>query len=148
LRRQLRAITFQPDGRSERTAEGCAEKNMTDVFREIEQGYEAKFKLDEELRFKVRSRRNKLFGLWAADRLGFVDGDALAYARGLVRLELEQPGHVDVADKVRRDLRARDSDVGERELLTALAEAEATAVREVTDAYPMPLGNDHVQVGG
>lgn len=30
---------------------------MTDKFREIEQSYEAKFKLDEELRFKVRSRR-------------------------------------------------------------------------------------------
>ena len=121
---------------------------MTDLFHEIEQGYEAKFKLDEELRFKIRSRRNKLFGLWAAAHLGFVDGEATAYARGLVRLELEKPGHVDVTDKVIRDLAARDAGVGEREVRAAFADAEQTATREIADAYPMPLGNDHVQVGG
>lgn len=121
---------------------------MTDLFREIEQGYEAKFKLDEELRFKVRSRRNKLFGLWAADQLGFVDGDAVAYARSLVRLELEQPGHIDVAEKVARDLRAQGVTLDDAQIRTALANAEEAAIREIADTYPMPLGNDHVQVGG
>jgi hypothetical protein len=121
---------------------------MTDLFREIEQGYEAKFKLDEELRFKVRSRRNKLFGLWAAEQLGFVDGEATAYARGLVRLELEQPGHTDVAEKVIRDFDARGLPLGEGQVRTALANAEATATRQIAEDYPMPLGNDHVQVGG
>lgn len=121
---------------------------MTDTFREIEQGYEAKFKLDEEQRFKVRSRRNKLFGLWAADRLGLVDGEALAYARGLVRLELEKPGHIDVADRVMQDMVENGADFGEHEVRAALADAEAAAVEQITDAYPTPLGNDHVQVGG
>lgn len=121
---------------------------MSDLFHELEQGYEAKFKLDEEVRFKIRSRRNKLFGLWAAERLGFVDGEAVTYARGLVRLELEQPGHVEVAEKVMQDFRARRVDVDEREVRTALAHAEATAEQQISEDYPMPLGNDHVQVGG
>lgn len=121
---------------------------MTDKFREIEQSYEAKFKLDEELRFKVRSRRNKLFGLWAAERLGLVDGEALAYARSLVRLELEMPGHLDVAEKVIKDMAASGVAPVELEVRAALAEAEAAAVEQIAGDYPTPLGNDHVQVGG
>ena len=121
---------------------------MTDKFREIEQSYEAKFKLDEELRFKVRSRRNKLFGLWAAERLGLVDGEALTYARGLVSLELEMPGHLDVADKVMQDMAAKGAGFAELEIGVALADAEAAAIEQIADSYPMPLGNDHVQVGG
>ena len=129
----------------ERVAEN---QRMTDKFREIEQSYEAKFKLDEELRFKVRSRRNKLFGLWAAERLGLVDGAAQAYARGLVRLELEMPGHLDVAEKVMQDMAATGAGLAELEVRAALAEAEAAAVEQIAGDYPTPLGNDHVQVGG
>jgi hypothetical protein len=32
-----------------------------------EKAFEAKFALDEELRFKAEARRNKLLGLWAAE---------------------------------------------------------------------------------
>jgi hypothetical protein len=121
---------------------------MTDLFRDIEQGHEAKFKLDEELRFKVRSRRNKLFGLWAAKHLGFEGDDARDYARSLVRLECEQPGHIEVGEKVMRDLQAIGAGFTVSLVVKALADAEAEAVREITDAYPMPLDSDHVQVGG
>ena len=37
-------------------------------FNEREKGFEAKFKHEEELRFKVVARRNRLLGLWAAGR--------------------------------------------------------------------------------
>ena len=80
---------------------------MTDTLREIEKGHEAKFKLDEELRFKVQSRRNKLFGLWAAEQLGLRGGQSDEYARSLIRLGLEKPGHDDVVAKVLRRPRRR-----------------------------------------
>jgi hypothetical protein len=121
---------------------------MTDTFREIEKGHEAKFKLDEELRFKVQSRRNKLFGLWAAEKLGLADGQADDYARSLIRLDLEKPGHVDVVSKVLDDCGARGIDVSEREAYAAFANSQATAEEQILDAYPMPLDSDHVQVGG
>jgi hypothetical protein len=121
---------------------------MTDLFRDIEQGHEAKFKLDEELRFKVRSRRNKLFGLWAAQHLGFEGDEARDYARSLVRLECEQPGHAEVGEKVMKDLQAMGAGLTVSLVVKALADAEAEAFRQVTDAYPMPLDSDHVQVGG
>ena len=122
---------------------------MTDTFREIEQGYEAKFKLDEELRFKVRSRRNKLFGLWAAGQLGLVDGEAAG-----LRARAGPPGageagpHRCRRQGHERPVAASGVDVGEREVRAALADAEAAALEQIADAYPMPLGNDHVQVGG
>jgi hypothetical protein len=121
---------------------------MTDTFREIEKGHEAKYKLDEELRFKVQSRRNKLFGLWAAEKLGLSDGQADEYARSLIRLDLEKPGHADVVGKVLDDFSARGIGVGERDAYAAFANSEATALEQIADAYPMPLDSDHVQVGG
>lgn len=120
---------------------------MTDRFREIEQGYEAKFKLDEELRFKVQSRRNKLFGLWAAEKLGLDDGQANDYARSLIRLDLERR-HADLVEKVLDDFRAAGIGMGEREAYAAFADAQAIAHEQIADAYPMPLDVDHVQVGG
>ena len=40
---------------------------------EREKGFEAKFKLDQEIEFKIRSYRNKLLGLWAAEILKPID---------------------------------------------------------------------------
>lgn len=121
---------------------------MTDTLREIEKGHEAKFKLDEELRFKVQSRRNKLFGLWAADQLGLRGGQSGEYARSLIRLGLEKPGHDDVVAKALDDLVAAGICVSERETYAAFADCQATALEQIADAYPMPLDSDHVQVGG
>lgn len=120
---------------------------MADIFREIEQGHEAKYKLDEEQRFKVRCRRNRLFGLWAAGRLGFDADEAADYARGLVEIEVESP-HADVAAKVMADLRAQHQHVSEREIHDALSRFEREALEQITAVYPMPLDSDHVQVGG
>lgn len=121
---------------------------MTDTFREIEQGYEAKYKLDEELRFKVQSRHNKLFGLWAAERLGLSADEAATYARSLIRLGLERPGHADVLGKVLDDLDAAGTGVDQRDVRVAFARLQATAVEQIAQAYPMPLDTDHVQIGG
>ncbi|MBK8173886.1 MAG: DUF1476 domain-containing protein [Rhodospirillales bacterium] len=121
---------------------------MTDIFREIEQGYEAKYKLDEETRFKVHSRRNKLFGLWAAGLMGLDDGKAVEYARGLARLDLDPSAVADIADKVHADLAAAGTGIETRDIVAALARADEEAHRQIAAAYPMPLDSDHVQVGG
>ena len=54
------------------------------TFDKREEGFEKKFAHDEELRFKANARRNKLLGLWAAEKLG-VSGDAAnVYAKEVV----------------------------------------------------------------
>ena len=40
------------------------------TFDKREEGFEKKFAHDEELRFKATARRNKLLGLWVAQKLG------------------------------------------------------------------------------
>ena len=40
------------------------------TFDKREEGFEKKFAHDEELKFKANARRNKLLGLWAAEKLG------------------------------------------------------------------------------
>jgi hypothetical protein len=45
------------------------------TFDKREEGFEKKFALDEEQKFKAEARRNKLLGLWAAEKLG-LSGDA------------------------------------------------------------------------
>ena len=43
---------------------------MIEKMEDRRSSHEAKFKLDQEMEFKVRNRRNKLLGLWLAERLG------------------------------------------------------------------------------
>ena len=66
--------------------------------------FEKKFAHDEELRFKAVARRNKLLGLWAAEKLGKAGADAEAYAREVVSADFEEAGDEDVFRKIRTDL--------------------------------------------
>jgi hypothetical protein len=67
------------------------------------QAFENKFKHDQELRFKAIARRNKLLGLWIAERLGKEGDDAQAYARDVVNAELERRHENGVIEKVLAD---------------------------------------------
>ena len=75
------------------------------TFDKREEGFEKQFAHDEELRFKANARRNKLLGLWAAEKLGLAGADAQAYAKEVVTADLEEAGDDDVFRKIRRGLR-------------------------------------------
>ena len=79
------------------------------MFDDREKEFEARFKHDQEFRFKVTARRNRLLGLWAAERLGLLGDAAEQYAKEVVDAEYG-PGAGDrrVIDKVSDDLGARD----------------------------------------
>lgn len=66
-----------------------------------EKAFETKFAQDEALRFRVTARRNKLLGLWAAEKLGEADRDA--YAKTVVAADFDRPGDDDVLEKVAAD---------------------------------------------
>ena len=121
---------------------------MPETLREIERGHEAKYKLDEELRFKTRCRCNRAFGMWAARHLGMIGAEAENYARSLVRLDLDAPRPGVVLATVISDFRAAGVRFGEAEIKSIFNRMYAEAADQVGDAYPMPLDSDHVQVGG
>ena len=51
------------------------------TFDKREEGFEKKFAHDEELRFKANARRNKLLGLWAAEKMGLSGQNGAPFAR-------------------------------------------------------------------
>jgi len=80
------------------------------TFDNRERDAEKKFEHDEELRFKISARRNKLLGLWAAEKLGLEADAAEAYAKEVVIADFEKPGDDDVLEKVQADFQAKGID--------------------------------------
>jgi hypothetical protein len=78
------------------------------TFAEREREFEARFQHDQEFQFRVRARRNRLLGLWAAERLGLLGDAAEAYAKRVVDTQFEPGGDKAVIAKVAADLGARD----------------------------------------
>jgi ATPase inhibitor subunit zeta len=52
-------------------------------FNDRKDAFESRFAHDAELRFKAMARRNKLFGLWAANQLGQSGAEAETYAKSV-----------------------------------------------------------------
>ena len=104
------------------------------TFNEREEAFEKRFALDEDLRFKAMARRNKLLGLWAAQRLGKSGADAEAYAKSVVLADFQEAGDDDVLRKVRGDLEsAGASDASEFEIRAQMNALMAQAVKEIME---------------
>ena len=101
------------------------------TFDKREEGFEKKFAHDEELRFKATARRNKLLGLWAAQKLGMSGADADAYAKEVVQADFEEAGEDDVFRKVRKDLDAKGAAASDQEIRTQMVQLMAQAVQQI-----------------
>ena len=100
-------------------------------FDKREEGFERKYALDEEQKFKAEARRNKLLGLWVAEKLGKSGDDANAYAREVVASDFEEAGDGDVVRKVSGDLSAKGMAMTEPQLRVKMDELMALAVTQV-----------------
>ncbi len=103
---------------------------MSNSFKEREKGFENKFAHDEELRFRIIARRNKLLGLWAADLLGKTGEEAAAYAMEVVKADFVEVGDHDVYRKVAADLgnlATEDTIRGKMAELLAIAQDQVMA---------------------
>ena len=105
---------------------------MSDAFSSREKGFESKFQLDQEQQFRAAVRRDKLFGQWAAGKLGYT-GDAVAtYAAEVVDANFEKPGDEDMLGKVRADFKAKGVNVSDADISKALHEAYAAAAQQIS----------------
>jgi hypothetical protein len=80
-------------------------------FADREREFEARFAHDQELRFKITARRNRLLGLWAAARLGLLGEAAEVYGKHVVDAQFAPGGDANVIDKVAADLGAKDQTI-------------------------------------
>ena len=99
------------------------------TFKEREEGFEKMFAHDEERRFKANARRNKLFGLWAAGKLGLTSDEAEAYAKAVVMADFEAAG--DVLRKVRTDLEAKGVALSEHQIRRTMDELMEQAIAQI-----------------
>jgi hypothetical protein len=101
------------------------------TFDQREDSFEKRYVHDEELRFKAEARRNKLVGLWAAEKLGKTGVDAQAYADALVAAEVAADADARVVATVKKDFEAAGVDQSEHQIRRTMDEMLAKAKAEI-----------------
>ena len=101
------------------------------TFDKREEGFEKKFAHDEELRFKANARRNKMLGLWAAEKMGITGDAANAYAKDVVMADFEQAGENDVLHKVLKDLTDKGVASSEQDVQRAMNDLMEAAIAQI-----------------
>jgi hypothetical protein len=101
------------------------------TFDKREEGFEKKFAHDEELRFKANARRNKLLGLWAAEKLGIAGPEAESYAKEVVMADFEESGDNDVFKKLRKDFDAKGVTQSDHQIRRMMDELMEQAIAQV-----------------
>ena len=104
---------------------------MNDGFKDREKGFERKFQIDQDQEFRVKARRDKLFGLWLAQRYGLSGDAANAYGIEVVNSNFEKPGDEDLMDKVKADLIRQKIVIEEKDLRSKFAELLAEAYEQI-----------------
>ena len=101
------------------------------TFDKREEAFEKQFAHDEELRFKATARRDKMLGLWAAEKLGLTGDKAEEYAKSVVVADLEEAGDDDVFRKIRADFDAAKVEQSDHQIRRVMDELLATAVEQI-----------------
>lgn len=103
-------------------------------FDDRERAFENKFAHDEEMKFRILARRNRLLGEWAARRMGLSEEETASYAKDVVRADFEEAGDEDVIRKVLGDLTAAGVDVSDTEIRDAITHKTVEAKRQIIEA--------------
>ena len=98
------------------------------------ESFERKFAHDEELKFKALARRNKLLGLWAAEKLGKSGSDAETYAHAVVQADLAEAGEDDVFRKIRADFDAGGVGESDDQIRRQMSELLTEAVKQIRNS--------------
>ena len=101
------------------------------TFDDREKGFESKYALDQEQEFKAVARRNKLLGLWAAEKMGLSAESAEEYGRAIVRADFEQPGEEDVFRKIAGDFKGAGLTVSESEIRSKMDELASVGREQI-----------------
>lgn len=104
------------------------------TFDDRKQEFESRYVHDQELRFRIEARRNKLLGLWAAEKLGRSGAEADAYAMEVVKADLQKEGEEDVFAKVMADFTAAGVAQSEHQVRRRMSELLVEAESQVKSA--------------
>ena len=103
-------------------------------FDDREKAFESMYARDQEMQFKIHSRRNRLLGQWAAKKMGYSDEQAEAYAKEVIRADFQEAGDEDVVRKLVADLTAAGVSVDEAEVRAQIEHKTIDARRHFIEA--------------
>ena len=102
-----------------------------DTFEDRTKAFEAKFKQDADLQFKLEAKRNKLIGEWASDVLQKENKEE--YIKEVRQSALEKPGDEDIIEKIMKDFASNNQQLTRDELLTKINDCEKKAKEELME---------------
>ena len=79
-------------------------------FEDRKKSFEKKFAHDEELKFKVDSKRNKYLGEWVSKKLGYDSEKTKEYIQSVIKADFQEAGDEDVFRKIKEDLKDHSID--------------------------------------
>ena len=94
-------------------------------FDERKKSFEKKFAHDEELKFKVASRRNKYLGQWVSQKLGYDENKEKEYIQSVIKADFEEAGDEDVFRKIKADL--KDQNISDEDIRKKMDELNEKA---------------------
>ena len=94
-------------------------------FDERKKSFEKKFAHDEELKFKVASRRNKYLGQWASKILNYDTKKESEYIQSVIKADFQEAGDEDVFRKIKEDL--KDHNISDDEIRNKMRELNEKA---------------------
>ena len=98
------------------------------TFEDRKKGYEVKYLKDQEAQFKIRAKRNKFLGLWAAEIIKPENIDEYVKA---VRLSgLKKPGDDDIIDKLLKDFENKSSNISRQDIVQKIDECQQQGIEE------------------
>ena len=97
-------------------------------FEDRKKGYEAKYLKDQEAQFKIRAKRNKFLGLWAAEIVKPENIDE--YVKEVRLSDLEKPGDDDIIDKLLGDFEKKSVNISREDIIKKINECQQQAIDE------------------
>ena len=92
-------------------------------FGEREKTFEKKFRIDQELKFKVEARSNKYLGEWVSSELGKNEEEKKNYIQDIIRADMEEAGSEDVFRKIKKDFQTASISIEESEIRDQMVKA-------------------------
>ena len=105
-----------------------------DGMKERADAFEQKYMIDEELRFKANAQRNRMIGLWAADRLGKTGEAADEYAKEVVKASFQRGNEEAVIEKIVHDFHATNVAISEADLRKKMAQLLTESLERVRNS--------------
>ena len=98
------------------------------TFEDRKKGYEVKYLKDQEAQFKIRAKRNKFLGLWAAEIVKPENIDE--YVKEVRLSDLEKPGDDDIIDKLLKDFENKSINISREDILKKIEECQQQGIDE------------------